>query len=110
MPGCADHRLLPLPARFAAYHVCVKLVPLDALAKKSLFLHGLHRGALVHAHKAEIIQLTLVNAAPQRKLMVGRYQKHQLILSIRHRLSQAYIHQSEPDQQVWHVLAQDSKQ
>lgn len=79
--------------------MCVKLVPLDALAKKSLFLHGLHRGALVHAHKAEIVQLTLINAAPLRQLMVGRYQKHQLILSVWHRLSQAHLNKSEPDQQ-----------
>ena len=74
----------PPPPRLAAYHVCVKLVPLDALAKESLFLHGLHRGALVHADKAEVVQLTLVNAAPPRQLMAGGDQKDQLILSIGH--------------------------
>lgn len=74
----------PPPAKFARYHVCVKLVPLDALAQEGLFLHGLHRGALVHADKAEVVQLTLVNAAPLRQLVVGGYQKHQLILRVWH--------------------------
>ena len=68
----------------AAYHVCMKLVPLDALTKEGLLLHGLHRGALVHAHKAEVVQLALVDAAPPCQLMVGGHQQHQLILGVCH--------------------------
>lgn len=68
----------------AAYHVCVKLVPLNALAEESLLLHGLYRGALVHADKAEVVQLALVDAAPLCQLMIRGYQQHQLVLGISH--------------------------
>jgi len=71
-----------------AHHVSVQLVPFDALLQQSLLLSDLHRGALVQAHKVQVVQLALLDTAPLCQLVVGRHQQNQLVLSIWHCLHQ----------------------
>lgn len=97
------------PVGDAAYHVCVKLVPLNALAKESLLLHGLYRRALVHADKAEVVQFALVDAASPCQLMVGGYQQHQLVLGICHCLLTQLTAVRLPAYSCQALVAQDHK-
>lgn len=65
-----------IQAAAEAHHVSVQLVPFDALLQESLLLSCLHRGALVHAHKVQVVQLALLDAAPLCQLMAGRHQQN----------------------------------
>ena len=80
-----------MTAAVEAHHVSVQLVPFDALLQEGLLLSNLHRGALVQAHKVQVVQLALLNTAPLCQLVVGRHQQNQLILSIRHCLHQTNV-------------------
>ena len=79
--GCWQARIGD--GRLLTYHDSVKPMPLDALLQERLLLSSLHCGALVHAHKAQIVQLTLFNEASPGKLMIRGHHQHQLVLCIR---------------------------